>query len=72
MLALVFGAVGIFALQVRFMGPPAPGSDGRGFFLFVLIEVGGGLVLGFYTLLRERARSLKQATAAANTKEKSL
>lgn len=57
MLALVFGAVGIFALQVSLMGIPAPGSDGKGFFLFVLIEVGGGLVLGFYTLLRERSKS---------------
>ena len=56
-LALVFGAVGIFALQVRLMGRPAPGNDGREFFLFVLIEVGGGLVLGFYTLLRESSKS---------------
>jgi hypothetical protein len=42
---------------------------GSYFFGFVLIECGGALVVLFTTLIRERARSVEQASGAASTAE---
>ena len=57
-LSLVFGAVVIFVLQVNLMERSSPrDAHGSYFFCFILFECGGGLVILFYTLIRERARS---------------
>jgi hypothetical protein len=51
------GAAGILLLQVNLMERLTP-DDAHGgyFFVFILVECGGGLVVLFHTLFRERAR----------------
>ncbi len=69
-LSLVLGAAGIFALQVQLMDHLAPGdAHGSYFRAFILIECGGVLVLGFWTLLRERARAMKNPLKVLDTKD---
>jgi hypothetical protein len=52
--------VGIFVLQVNLMDRLAPrDAHGDYFFSFIMIESGGGLLVGFCTLFRERAKSKK-------------
>ena len=60
-LICVFAAVGIFVLQVQLMDRLAPGyaHDHFYFFFFVVIQCGGGIVLTFYTGLREKAKVRK-------------
>jgi hypothetical protein len=57
---LVFAGAGIFILQVNLLDRFAP-ADARGlhFFVFVLIECGGALILMFSALFHERAKSRK-------------
>jgi hypothetical protein len=59
-LSSVLVAIGIFVLQINLMERLAP-SDACGshFFAFILIECGGGIVVLFCTLFRERARCRK-------------
>lgn len=59
-LSLVAGAAAIFALQVNVMQHWAP-ADASGSYSsgFVGIECGGALVIGFWTLFHERAKSTK-------------
>lgn len=56
----VLASVGVFILQVNIMDRLSP-KDARGSYLFkfIVIECCGALVLLFYTLFRERARSRK-------------
>jgi hypothetical protein len=61
----VFGSAGIVVLQVKLMGRLTPGDAyGSYFFNFVLIECGGALLVLFYTLFRERAKTKKTAPGA--------
>jgi hypothetical protein len=61
-LSSVLVAIVIFVLQINLMERLAP-SDAYGsrFFAFILIECGGGMVVLFSTLFRERARCRKMA-----------
>jgi hypothetical protein len=63
-ISTLVGAILIFVLQVHVMDSLAP-TDAYGdyFFSFVVIEAGGGLVVLFATLLRERSRSKRQTLA---------
>lgn len=64
-LALMVSVVCTFAFQVTIMRSWAPGdSHGLYFHCFVFIEAGGALVLGFWTLFRERSRA--RSIAARN------
>ena len=65
MLALVFGAVGIFALQVRLMGRPAPGNVWQRVFPFRAYRGWRRTRFGFYTLLR---KGRKQGNGARQTR----
>ncbi len=58
-MSLMFGAAAGFILQINLMSRLAP-ADARGgrFFSFVLIECGGGVVLTFCTLLREKRHKI--------------
>jgi hypothetical protein len=57
-LSLVFAAVAAFVLQVNLLDRSTPGGfRGPKFFLFVLIECGGGLALMFFMAFRERANT---------------
>lgn len=71
-LLLVITSVGIFVLQVNLMERLTPNDAyGSYFFGFVLIEAGGSLVIGFYTLFRERARCARiEASSPAVANEK--
>jgi hypothetical protein len=57
----------VFILQVNIMNHFAP-QDAHGdyFHAFILIEAGGGLILGFYMLSRESSRSARQASGSSN------
>jgi len=58
-LALVCGAAGAFVLQVLLMNKMLPDDSRRGhFFIFVLIECGGGIAITLITLLVERSKSI--------------
>jgi hypothetical protein len=53
-------AITVFMLQVNLMEHLAPGDAyGKPFLCFVMIECGGGIVLLFTTLMRERAKSIE-------------
>jgi hypothetical protein len=61
-LLLMFGAVGIFAIQVNVMEHLSPDdAHGNYFFTFIMTEVGGSVFVLFYFLLKERKRSMKAA-----------
>jgi hypothetical protein len=58
-LSLVFGSFAIFLLQVRLM----PDDAGHNNFLFLtMIEAGGGLVILFSTLIREKKAKQQRDT----------
>jgi len=64
----ILAAIFIFVLQVNIMDRLSPGDAyGDYFFGFVVIEGGGGLVVLFTTLLRERAKSRKGAPGVSST-----
>lgn len=71
-IGLVLGAVGVFVLQVELMDRLAP-TDARGiyFHAFIFIEVGGGLILGFYALYRESVRSAKRSSGGSSSADQS-
>jgi hypothetical protein len=58
-LLLNCGIAAVFILQVHLIDQFLPPEESHGtyFHCFVIIEAGGALVLGFYRLFRERARS---------------
>lgn len=67
-LSTVVAAILIFVLQVQIMDRLAPADAyGNYFFRFVMIEAGGGLVILFTTLLRERARSMRQKSGTSTS-----
>jgi len=62
-IALVFGSIVIFVLQLWLMEHlTSEDAYGSYFFYFILIECGGGLVVLFSTLFRERARMVQLAS----------
>jgi hypothetical protein len=57
-LLLVVGSVAIFCLQVFTMESLSPeDAYGNHFFLFIVAECGGAIVILFWTLLRERVKA---------------
>ncbi|MGB6130698.1 MAG: hypothetical protein WBG54_02875 [Acidobacteriaceae bacterium] len=67
---LGLGAIGIFILQVDIMDRWAPGdAQGIYFRAFVLIEVGGGLIVGFYALFRERKGAVNRMSGASKVND---
>ena len=72
-LALLFGSVGIFVLQASLMGRLVPGDAFARYLKgLVLIEAAGALVVGFGTLLWERARHLKALAVEKSGKDRKL
>lgn len=58
--SLVLGSAAVFFLQVFAMKRLNPeDAYGNHFFIFVLTECGGAITILFWTLLRERAKLLK-------------
>jgi hypothetical protein len=56
----ISGSIAIFVAQIALLDHFVPSwGDGMGLGGFILIEVGGALVLLFYGLLRARKRALK-------------
>ena len=56
-LSLLLAAFGVFIFQVNLIDRLQPiHNHGKYFFFFVLVQCGGGIIVTFYTLLRERAR----------------
>jgi hypothetical protein len=59
-LLAVAGGASLVVIQIQIMEHLAPhDAQGNFFFGFVMIEFGGGLVVLFRTLLRERRRAMK-------------
>ena len=55
---LVVGSAAIFCLQVFTMESLSPeDAYGNHFFLFIVAECGGAMLILFWTLLRERAKA---------------
>ena len=62
-ISITLGIFGIFALQVNLMDWLSPGDrHGLYFHYFILIECGGSLVVLFWRLFRERAKSLRKSS----------
>jgi hypothetical protein len=67
-LSLVFAAAAGFVGQVNLLErSTSDGFRGPKFFLFVLIECGGGLALMFFTGLRERAKIRRLSSGQPHT-----
>jgi arginine exporter protein ArgO len=65
-LSLLLAAVAIFVFEVSLIDRLAPlHSHRKYFFFFVLVQCGGGIILTFYTLLRERAKVRGSLSRAA-------